>query len=926
MSNGTFDDFLGALLAFESGWDRARYDNGIIADWQLNQWAGGPVQSFFPQYNSWRDLSGAEWEVMAYRSMNSLGFVGFQFGEALLIDLGYYDATTFYGNGAATNTWNGSWTGKNGATSLEAFMTKEVQDQAIQDAFGYNLQVIENGLAGQGQSLSDLIGTTGTYVQNGVTVTVQLTLTGIMAAAHLRGAWGTLALLQGGAVSADEYGTSILQYVEQFGGYDAPTTAQMIAAWEAGRTGDEGLGGPTIPPGNNTSPNDTPSDGDGSGGASNLGAPAPAPAPAPVPAPITGNGGLGTAGVTATSADVVINWAWGTATVITDFDPATSTIFVSWIGADHIVVSETSAGVVIAVPSNNQTTTLAGVTLASLSAANFTFLDQSAADEVLALVGAGISAPGDGGEPGNGGGAPMNGAPMNGAPMNGAPMNGDGMDGNDPMHSGPMHGDQGDHMAHGMAQMVMIGLASPSRTITDFDPGTDMVHLEVGVSASRLTIFEESGDALGLTTRIVVSNDAGTVLSTTILTGVRLSDLTLANFSVAEQSALNEVAATIGASIVNPGTGNGFTVTYDTDGSAPPAVTGQAAAGGVRYKVDANADDIVGFDPARDELDFGSISVHGLIVTKTLAGEIALDSPWSEAVQVVQGVRFQDIGIESFGVVGNEHLRQDLGGVLSWELGIGPRDPDTVYIRSHEYGVSTVIDNFDVTTDKISFLYFGTRERLSVEDTPDGLVISSLPSGQSFTFSNLTTADLSPDLLEFHFDQVMEDNLEVPFGFDQNDVTLVDRTSLLTPAAPDGQSTDGFQTREGGRPLANQAGPPDRSSVTPSASVTTPNDNLSSSTDAPQIVLINWAWGKQDVIVGFDPSEDRINFGNVGASQFTISEASDGDLIIEVLNNGGRSFRFDGLSGSDLGPDALTAADWNSGAIGAALDDLAMLS
>ena len=41
---------------------------------------------------------------MAYRSTNSFGFVGYQFGEALLIDLGYYDDDFYYGNGASTNT------------------------------------------------------------------------------------------------------------------------------------------------------------------------------------------------------------------------------------------------------------------------------------------------------------------------------------------------------------------------------------------------------------------------------------------------------------------------------------------------------------------------------------------------------------------------------------------------------------------------------------------------------------------------------------------------------------------------------------------------------------------------------------------------------------------------------------------------------
>ena len=194
MTKGSFNDFLDALRAFESGWDRDRYDQGVIADWQLDQWAGGPVGDHYPQYYSWADLTDDEWDAMSYRSMNSLGFVGYQFGEALLIDLGYYDDDVFYGAGAASNTWDGTWTGKNGVNSLEEFMTAGAQDVAIQEAFGYNLKVIEDGLAATGQSLEDLLGTTASYQEGGQTVTVELTLTGIMAAAHLRGAWGTLAL------------------------------------------------------------------------------------------------------------------------------------------------------------------------------------------------------------------------------------------------------------------------------------------------------------------------------------------------------------------------------------------------------------------------------------------------------------------------------------------------------------------------------------------------------------------------------------------------------------------------------------------------------------------------------------------------------------------------------------------------------------
>ena len=36
----SFEDFLSALLAFESGWDRDRYNDGVIQDWQLDQWGG----------------------------------------------------------------------------------------------------------------------------------------------------------------------------------------------------------------------------------------------------------------------------------------------------------------------------------------------------------------------------------------------------------------------------------------------------------------------------------------------------------------------------------------------------------------------------------------------------------------------------------------------------------------------------------------------------------------------------------------------------------------------------------------------------------------------------------------------------------------------------------------------------------------------
>ncbi len=834
MSNGTYEEFRDALRAFESGWDRDRYDSGIIQDWQLNQWAGGEVEDFFPGNSSWSDLTSEEWDTMSYRSMNSLGFVGYQFGEALLIDLGYYSDDFYYGNGAASNTWDGEWTGKNGVNSLEDFTTKAAQERAIQEAFGYNLQVIETGLGYQGESLDDYLGSTRTYVENGQEVTVTLSLTGIMAAAHLRGAWGTLSLLQGGNVSTDEYGTSILRYIDQFGGYDAPLIKDAIKAYTDGiLPADAGTGTtPTEPP---------------------------------APTDPTGNG---TADTSESTADVVINWAWGTDVKIQNFDPAVDTIFISWVGASALDVREVDGSVVFAIPSNNQSTTLNGVKLADLSPANFTILDSTAAAEVLSLVGPERTIPDDGG-----------------------------------------HNGEDDHNHQHMH--VTLSLASDAQVIDGFMPAMgDVIEIGPDISADSFAIFEESGDTLGQTVRIELTN--GQVIKQIIFTGFGLSDLDVSNFSSADQAVLNEVYAALGQVVVTPGAGEGYELSYDTDGSNPPVTTGTTDAGGVKFKADSNADDITGFRPGTDQLDFGGTSVHGMIVTKSPSGEIVIDSPWSNAAQIVQGVTYQDVTIEDFGVVGNEHFRQDMGAVVSWEQGIGPRDSDTIYVRSHEYGVHEVIDGFDPATMKISFMYFGTRERLSVEDSGEGLIISSLPTGQSITLSGVSKADLIPGLVEFHHDQVMEDNLEVPFGFDQNDVTLVDRTMLLTPAAPAGATTDGHQTRTGDT-TGSSPEVEDGGGTSGDSSDTDNGQSTGTITfgEGADVAELTWDWGVKTQIAGFDAQEDVLDFNALGADDVAVSENGN-DLVFEVIGNGGHSLTVRDVQAEDLNLSNLTADDWNT--------------
>ncbi len=240
---------MNALLDFESGWDRRRYDLGMISDEQLNTWARGVVGDFFDGYTSWSQLSPDEWLSMSCRSMNSLGFVGFQFGEALLIDLGYYQDDLYYLNGEAENLWDGVWTGRNGANSLDDFMSYDIQEMAICEAFGYNLYLLDGMLAETGQSIYQYIDQTIEFkLASGETIDVHVTMTGILAAAHLRGATGVRDLLQGGIVSADEYGTSILTYINQFGGFDSPAVTELIDYWQDptpnpfGNTDDEDKG------------------------------------------------------------------------------------------------------------------------------------------------------------------------------------------------------------------------------------------------------------------------------------------------------------------------------------------------------------------------------------------------------------------------------------------------------------------------------------------------------------------------------------------------------------------------------------------------------------------------------------------------------------------------------------------------------------
>ena len=214
MTRGSFDDFLDGLREFESGVSEARIEGSRN---QVIQQVG---QERFDAFEA-GELTLTD---LQYSSTNFLGFVGYQFGEPILIDLGYYEFDATPG----INDFTGTFTGKNGVNNLDDLKTN-VQEQIILDEFALNLERIETGLGNGGQSLDDFIGQEFTFTDvDGSEVQVELSLTGILAAAHLRGAFGTLNLLQSGSASADEIGTSILQFAEQFGGFEAPAVAALI--------------------------------------------------------------------------------------------------------------------------------------------------------------------------------------------------------------------------------------------------------------------------------------------------------------------------------------------------------------------------------------------------------------------------------------------------------------------------------------------------------------------------------------------------------------------------------------------------------------------------------------------------------------------------------------------------------------------------
>ncbi|MEM0942304.1 MAG: cellulase family glycosylhydrolase [Pseudomonadota bacterium] len=218
-----------------------------------------------------------------------------------------------------------------------------------------------------------------------------------------------------------------------------------------------------------------------------------------------------------------------------------------------------------------------------------------------------------------------------------------------------------------------------------------------------------------------------------------------------------------------PGDGGGTGDTGNTGGGGPggggSGNSGPFVGGGQTYVV-GQTSVVTGFDPARDVLDLGPLSIHNQIPVDTADGFMMLHMFNAGLSTLVEGVWLADLHPENFAPIADAHLQQDLSAVLAYEDGSGFVRPNTVYIRSHEEGLVETVD-FNPATDKVSFFYLSVRGdsglNFQVEDTSAGARFFNPLTGQSLTLNGVSFAELDSSHFEWRANQ-LEDNIAGRMG------------------------------------------------------------------------------------------------------------------------------------------------------------------
>jgi hypothetical protein len=262
----TFDRLLAKLLAMESGLSPSRFDwyvenlnvpvisyvkvsapGRCLRDPSTGQVMQVPmsVSEYFQALGVAHLFDRADpscIRAMQYSSTNALGFVGYQFGEAALQALGYYQParsdmhTALFAPGLEiiyrgdiphetwvngktrtlldaeepaviatdVNEWQGVFTGKSGVNQFADLCRGDTQELIIRELLEHNFNILINLFDGA------------------IPLPDNVTLSGVLAAAHLSGAYGVAAHLRDARVTVDEFGTPVQKYLTEFSGYYLP--------------------------------------------------------------------------------------------------------------------------------------------------------------------------------------------------------------------------------------------------------------------------------------------------------------------------------------------------------------------------------------------------------------------------------------------------------------------------------------------------------------------------------------------------------------------------------------------------------------------------------------------------------------------------------------------------------------------------------
>ncbi len=141
-----------------------------------------------------------------YNIMNKYGYAGkYQMGEMALIDAGYYTKH----NQRYNNDWSGKFLGKDNVNSIQDFLNNPKAQENAQIIFKKKQWGYLNALGADKY--------TGKVI-NGYTITPS----GLLAAAHLKGAGSVIKYLKsnGQIAEKDGFGTSVETYMKKFAGYD----------------------------------------------------------------------------------------------------------------------------------------------------------------------------------------------------------------------------------------------------------------------------------------------------------------------------------------------------------------------------------------------------------------------------------------------------------------------------------------------------------------------------------------------------------------------------------------------------------------------------------------------------------------------------------------------------------------------------------